>query len=76
MSLELTEEQRRAVEEHPEEPVRLVDPASQKIFVLVSAEIYDRIKDLLEDIEDRAGKKAWLDSATRARRKWVQENPY
>ena len=39
----LTDEQRRALEARPGEPVRLVDPATKRTFVLLPAEEYDRL---------------------------------
>ena len=38
--------------------------------------IREAVVRLLEDEEDRALHKAWLESATKTRRQWVQENPY
>jgi hypothetical protein len=47
MSLSLTAEQRRALADHPGEPVEFIDEASQARFVLLPAEQFDRIKALL-----------------------------
>ncbi len=77
MSIELTEELRQAVDAQSEEPVRLVDPRTSAAYILLPAEEYARMKALLdEEEEDAAMRKAWLESATSARRRWVQENPY
>ena len=44
--IELTEQQRQAVAAMAE-PMRLVDPATSKRYVLVQEEVYERLKDLL-----------------------------
>jgi PHD/YefM family antitoxin component YafN of YafNO toxin-antitoxin module len=48
----LTPELKRAVEEAGDSPVRLMDPQTHRAYVLVSAEVYDRMlmeeKDRLE----------------------------
>jgi hypothetical protein len=44
--IELTEQQQQAVDASPEPP-RLIDPRTNKTFVLIGAEVYQRIKDLL-----------------------------
>jgi hypothetical protein len=41
--IELTEELREAVQAHPRQPVRLVDPATREAFVLLRADEYDRL---------------------------------
>jgi hypothetical protein len=46
-TIELTEEQRRALRE--EAPPRLVDPDTNETYVLLRAEVYDRLKGLLTD---------------------------
>jgi hypothetical protein len=42
--IELTEQQRRELEANPP---RVVDPLTNKTYVLVSEEVYERIQDLL-----------------------------
>jgi hypothetical protein len=49
MTLQLTEEQVRAVAAHSHEPVRLIDPNTNESFVLLRGEDYERIRSLLED---------------------------
>jgi hypothetical protein len=44
--IELTEQQQQAVDAHPE-PARLIDPRTNKTYVLIAAEAYERIKALL-----------------------------
>ena len=47
--IELNEELRQVVQANHGEPVRLVDPATQKAFVLLSAEEYDRLVEGMYD---------------------------
>ena len=50
--IELTNEQHQALEQHGAEPVRAIDPATNAEYVLLRAELYDRLKALLsEDAE-------------------------
>jgi hypothetical protein len=55
--LELTAEQRQAIAANGAQPARAIDPATQEEYVLLRAEIYDRIKHLVSD--DRG----WLEGA-------------
>ena len=50
--IELSEEQRRAVRAHPDEPLQLVDSSTQSTFVLLSTDLFDRIKGLVYDDSD------------------------
>jgi hypothetical protein len=43
--IELTEEMRKAVREQTGTPIRLVDPTTQEVFVLLRAEDYFRLLD-------------------------------
>jgi hypothetical protein len=47
--IELTVQQQQAVDTTPEP--RLIDPRTQKAYVLVGAEVYERIRGLLADDE-------------------------
>jgi len=69
MSLELTEEQCREVR-GAEKPVRMADPETNQQYVLLRAEVYDRLSELLgEDFQpkvaypalDRAFAEGWQD---------------
>ena len=54
--IELSDELRRAVNTHPDEPVRIVDSMTSKTFVLVQSEVYDRMTNLLgDDVDPRVG---------------------
>jgi hypothetical protein len=47
-SIELTEGQRQALEQGQGGPVEVVDPATKQRYVLLRAELYDRVRPLLE----------------------------
>jgi hypothetical protein len=49
---ELSPEQRHALEAAPNGPVELFDPVTNKRYVLVSAEVYQRVQALLGDEGD------------------------
>jgi hypothetical protein len=53
----LTPELRQAVEQAGDSPVRLMDPETHRAYVLVSAEIFER---MLSDEEDRQQQAAFL----------------
>jgi hypothetical protein len=44
--LELSEQQQQALEASAE-PLRLIDPRTQKTYVLIGAEVYERLRSLL-----------------------------
>jgi hypothetical protein len=47
--IELTEQQQQAVDTNPE--LRLIDPRTQKAYVLVGADVYERFRGLLAEDE-------------------------
>ena len=56
----LTPELRQAIEQAGDSPVRLMDPETHRAYVLVSAEVFER---LLLDDADRREQSAFLRSA-------------
>jgi hypothetical protein len=46
--IELTEQQRQAVQHHPGRPVEMIDPASRCAYVILAREQYERMRSLLE----------------------------
>jgi hypothetical protein len=44
----LTPEQRRLIEEAGDRPVRLEDPELHEAYVLIRADVYERVRDVLE----------------------------
>ena len=51
MSVSLSVEQRRALADHPGEPVELIDEVSHARYVLLPAEQFERVKALLTSDE-------------------------
>jgi hypothetical protein len=47
-TVELTPEQRRLIEEAGDRPVHIEDPALERTYVVIRADVYERIRDLLE----------------------------
>jgi len=47
--IELTAAQHQVLEQNGTEPVRVVDPANRAEYVLVRAELYGRLKAILDD---------------------------
>ena len=72
----ITPDQRRAAAEAGDAPVELADPQTGDSFVLVRADVFKRMRDLLEVREDRVEHEGWADLARRARGRWAAENPY
>ena len=51
----LTPEQARVLAETAESPPRVVDPQTQRIYFLVSGEVYARVQALVEEEQDVLG---------------------
>jgi hypothetical protein len=66
MNVELSEEQRQALDAQPGQPLRVVDPRTQKAYVLIPAEVYDRIEAPLDEDDLRGTYPAQMESALRA----------
>jgi PHD/YefM family antitoxin component YafN of YafNO toxin-antitoxin module len=58
----LTPELKRAIDEAGDSPLRLTDPQTQRSYVLVSADVYDR---MLVEEEDRLEQAAFLRASKR-----------
>jgi hypothetical protein len=43
--IELSEQQRQAVREQPDQPLEVIDPVTQETFVLIRREVYERLKE-------------------------------
>jgi len=52
MSFELTNEQRQLMAEHTGCPVEVVDPLTQRSYVLIPREEYERMRSLLGDVQE------------------------
>lgn len=47
--IELTEPLLQALDAHPHEPLHVVDPRTQETYVLLLAEVYDSLREALEE---------------------------
>ncbi len=72
----ITPEQRQAAAEAGDSPVELADSQTGTGYVLMRADVYRKMQELLETEEDRREQQAWAILARRARDQWAQENPY
>ena len=52
MHLHLTDGERREMRQANGPPIRLIDPETKQQYVLLRAEVYDRLKGLLNDDSD------------------------
>ncbi len=52
--IELSREQREALAQNGTQPIRVIDRASNTEYVLVHAEVYERLRALVEDLPDAA----------------------
>lgn len=53
MSIQLTEQQQHALDADMESPPRVIDPRTNKPYVLVSLEEYEEIRAILEEERER-----------------------
>ena len=53
MAIQLTEQQRQAIEVQRGEPVEVVDPITLQVYVLVAVETFDRIRSLVNGDTDQ-----------------------
>jgi hypothetical protein len=54
MRIELTEEQRRTVEQEAGRPVEVVDPGTERSYMLIPREAYEKVRDVLEGGSEKA----------------------
>jgi len=47
--IQLTQQQHDAVEESPGQPIRAIDPATNAQYVLVRADVFDRLRMIFSD---------------------------
>jgi len=72
----LTPELRQAVELAGDQPVEFTDPQTNTAYVLLKADVYRRMREILEEEEDRREKDAWSRLGRKARSEWAKENLY
>jgi hypothetical protein len=70
----ITPEQRQSAVEAGDSPVELADPQTGSSYVLLRAEVYRRMQELLEADQDRREHQAWARLARKARDQWAREN--
>lgn len=70
----ITPEPRIAVAEAGEAPVELADPRTGTTYVLLRADVYERMRSLAEDEESHREQSAWSGLARKARDQWAREN--
>jgi hypothetical protein len=51
MSIKLTDEQCQAIEKDPGLPVRVIDERTNTVYVILRADIFDRVRPLLDEGE-------------------------
>lgn len=51
IQLQLTDEQRQAIEQHEGQPIDVLDPTTNTRYVLLRASDYERLSALLDDTE-------------------------
>jgi hypothetical protein len=72
----LTPELRQAVEQVGGQPVEINDPQTNTEYILLRADVYKRMRKLLEEEEDCREIEAWAKLGRKARSDWAKENPY
>ncbi len=72
----LTPELRQAVELAGDRPVEITDPQTKTDYVLLKADVYRRLRELVDEEEDRRERDAWSKLGRRARSDWAKENTY
>jgi hypothetical protein len=53
--LELTEQQQQALANKQDEPLQLIDPRTKQTYVLLPTELFERVKNILENEDETAG---------------------
>jgi hypothetical protein len=71
-----TPELRQAVERAGDQPVEITDPQTNTDYVLLKADVYRRMREVLEEEADHREKDAWSRLGRKARSEWAEENLY
>jgi hypothetical protein len=68
MRIELTEDQSKAIEQAADTPLSVTDPRTRKTYVLVTFDVFERLKTLVGDAEGTLSDtyRAQVDSAMKA----------
>jgi hypothetical protein len=70
--IELSEQQRQELPGNGE-LARVLDPATRTEYVMLRADVYARLRPLLEQAEDEAEQEAWADAIEEARSEMASE---
>jgi hypothetical protein len=70
--IELTEQQRQELKGNGAQ-VRVLDPTTRTEYVLVRADVYARLQQLLQQAEDETEQEAWADAVEEARAEMAHE---
>jgi hypothetical protein len=72
----LTPEQRQAVEQAGNSPVEITDPQTTTAYILLRADVFRRMQEIVEEEQDRREQDALLARSRKNRLAWLEENPY
>jgi hypothetical protein len=72
----ITAEQKQAVDQAGDSPVELEDPQTGAAYILLRADVFRRLRQLVEDDEDSREQEAWSKVARKAGDEWARENPF
>ncbi len=70
--IKLTDTQRQELNGNGS-PVHVLDPATNTDYVLVPADLYARLQQFREQVEDEIEQEAWADAVEEARSEMVNE---
>lgn len=70
-------ELRHLINQAEAEPVEFTDPESNTRFVLVRADVFQKMRELwVAEERDREERQSWSQLARKARDQWAEENAY
>ena len=70
MNMPLTEPMQQALDERPGQPLWMVDPRTQTAYVLLHADLYDRVQTLVEEADLSPEEKLFLLAESGRRAGW------
>lgn len=53
--IELTQQQQQALADRQDEPLQLIDPRTKQTYVLLPNEVFERVKNILQDEDGTTG---------------------
>ena len=72
----ITPELRQAIERAGGKPVEVTDPQTNVAYYLVRADVYERMRERIEEEEDLREQRAWAELSRKARAGWAKENAF